>query len=120
MPTIEEYAARRDATASLMTANPERFDMSHFISFCGTMHCIAGWAMVAAGWAPVGNSDWVRAGVVPAAPVWVIATEYLGLPKDDDSGDGSTLFYNMGLRAPEDAAAALKAAPYVIYSEEAS
>lgn len=106
MVTKAEYEARRDAVASRMTANPERFDMSLFWreTSCGTTYCIAGWALVE----KLGE-NWIH-----ASNCWpsVHAEIFLGIPEGYASGNRG-LFYDFSLKTAEDAALALKSAPYV-------
>lgn len=120
MTSRAEFEARREAVASRMTADPEKFDMRVFngeldclgiaresLVDCGTTHCIAGftWMEMGLPW-----KGWFASAD--------LAAEYLGLPNDSCNTGG--LFMDFSLKTPEDAALALKGAPCVTDEEVSS
>jgi len=109
----EVYEARREAVAAAITQNPEQFNMGQWVELtaCGTTYCMAGWAAV------VAQAQGV---VLPfsfptyTAGIDVWAEEWLGLvPERGSMFAYHSLFYARAPhQSPEDAALALKSAPY--------
>jgi hypothetical protein len=101
MATRSEYETRRDAVAALIVSNPHRFDMFSVTGReeeCGTTHCIAGWALV--------HKFNLQSDTMSDVNGMAEAEEYLGLDP------GTPLFVRFDF-SPEDAALALKSAPYL-------
>lgn len=121
MTTRAEYEARREAVAARMTADPRLFDMRNYAreTDCGTVCCIAGHTLLEMGARfhfffgaseAITFSNGEKSG---NALKWAeTATDYLGLPEFDIENHESSLFYRFDLQSPEDAALALKTAPY--------
>jgi len=131
--TREVYEQRRQAVAAAILAATDHFNMAGFVMgddlpgadpMCGTTLCIAGWAAMHAPGVSLVRADdgasWLHRGDVPV-DIEGTAGEWLGL----SVLDADALFYGdfadatvLGLRAlaeitPEEAVAALMAAPYV-------
>ena len=111
---LSVYQMRRDAVAARITSDPANFNMHVWAKEtpCGTQACIAGHAALLA--AENGELSYDVAypeEVVLTSGGWRWITQWalgwLGLPR------GSELFsFAAGHQAPEEAALALKSAPY--------
>lgn len=120
MTTEDIYRERREAVAERITANPHRFDMNHWSDSdaCETTYCIGGWAAVVAndrGEANyIGGPDVYVFGQRRGVGTW--ATEWLGLNYGLLSHMSDLFESSAPHQTPEDAALALKEAPYCIRS----
>ena len=83
-------AALFNAIADQIEAHPESYDQGTYgTAFCGTAHCIGGWAIALSGWARVLGHNWgsvTRGGVTRGA--FDAGRDELGL----DEVEAGTLF----------------------------
>ncbi len=83
MTTRKIFEERRQAVADQITTSPEQFNMGYWATKhqCGTVACLAGWAVLLSG-----RKVEVREGCVPGfvglgeAEVIMLAAEWLGVP----------------------------------------
>ncbi len=87
MTTREIFEQRRQAVVGQITEHPETFDMDTWVGWCGTTHCIAGWALehrggVKVAFDPDGGDAWFEANGEELANAVIVpaAAEWFGLP----------------------------------------